>query len=390
MCRGSHGCGAPIVRSLRRRLLMRFISSTTAPFYNLRPLVAGELRDEPRARKRRGTESPPFKVSPQEATALFVLAQEEQVQERQDSGKGSSYVGEGRRRQHTPGAARLTGREHAVAGQEAVGAGGGVDLQRQRHHVKGQHRQEQDRRELDKELSGPTRAAYKDTRDEQVHPDLAAESHDREDSCPQLHRQVAASVLDRVPDLVGRHTDRSDGVLSKSTLREPHRLAPRVVVVGKLSGDRLDLHVSKIVAVQNHARRLRTSQPACAHLLGVLLVRAPYPERRGPGDQHPDDHQDYVAKQQLFLLKKNLSCNAYILLHPYTQGATESCLRTRFSHRAEYVTDSSARSGSGARRRTRGRRRRTGSRRPRRTGRCGSSVRRSRCSRGSPPKRTRP
>jgi hypothetical protein len=31
------------VRSLRRRLLMRFISSTTAPFYNLRPLVAGEL-----------------------------------------------------------------------------------------------------------------------------------------------------------------------------------------------------------------------------------------------------------------------------------------------------------------------------------------------------------
>jgi hypothetical protein len=38
MCLGSQGCGSPTVRSLRRRFLpMRFTSSTTALFYNLRP-----------------------------------------------------------------------------------------------------------------------------------------------------------------------------------------------------------------------------------------------------------------------------------------------------------------------------------------------------------------
>src|SRR5215217_4730704 len=102
--------------------------------------------------------------SPAQVTSLLVLAQEEQVQERQNSGQGSSYVGKGRRRQHPPGAARLASGEDAVAGQKTVGAGGGVDLHRQRHHVEGQHRQEQNRRELDKEKSGPARAAHKDAR----------------------------------------------------------------------------------------------------------------------------------------------------------------------------------------------------------------------------------
>src|SRR5215216_1862349 len=136
MCWGSHGCGSPTVRSLRRRLLMRFISSTTAPFYNLRPLVAQVSRGRTTGTKKAGNAFPALR-SPAQVMALLVLAQEEQVQERQNSGQGSSYIGKGRRRQHPPGAARLASREDTVAGQETVGAGGGVDLYGQRHHVEG-------------------------------------------------------------------------------------------------------------------------------------------------------------------------------------------------------------------------------------------------------------
>src|SRR5215210_7731383 len=126
MCRGSHGCGSPTLRSLRRRLPMRFTSSTTAPFYNLRPLNARRSpRVKPRARKGREPKSPPCGASPRLPTLLLVLAQEEQVQERQERGQGRCYVGEGRRRKYALGTVRLAAGEYTVAGQKAVGAGGG-------------------------------------------------------------------------------------------------------------------------------------------------------------------------------------------------------------------------------------------------------------------------
>src|SRR5215210_2507339 len=118
MCLGSHGCGSPIVRSLRRRCLpMRFTSSTTAPFYNLRSPNAQEQRRRTTDKKKGGDRSPRPKASHLLADLLLALAQEEQVQERQERGQRRRYVGEGRRRQHALGTARLAVREDAVAGQ---------------------------------------------------------------------------------------------------------------------------------------------------------------------------------------------------------------------------------------------------------------------------------
>src|SRR5215204_1213884 len=149
MCRGSHGCGSPTVRSLRRRLLMRFTSSMTELFYNLRLLDA---QGQPRARKRRGPKPPPLKAYTCGAL-LLVLAQEEQVQERQQGCQ--------RRSQNAPGATGLAVREHAVAGENAVSPGGSVYLHRQRHYVERQHRREQDNRELDKERARGRPHAHK-------------------------------------------------------------------------------------------------------------------------------------------------------------------------------------------------------------------------------------
>src|SRR5918997_758493 len=83
------------------------------------------------------------------ALLLVTLAQEEQVQQRQQGDQRRRYVGEGRRRQHSPRARSFAAREDTVAGQESVGPGGGVDLHRQRNHVERQHPQEQDGRKLD-------------------------------------------------------------------------------------------------------------------------------------------------------------------------------------------------------------------------------------------------
>src|SRR5918998_1670519 len=82
---------------------------------------------------------------------LAALAQEEQIQERQERGQRRGDVREGGRGQDPPGTVRLLPREQAVAGQEVVGAGGGVDLHRQRHHMESQNRPEQDGRQLDEE-----------------------------------------------------------------------------------------------------------------------------------------------------------------------------------------------------------------------------------------------
>src|SRR5215207_8644222 len=93
MCRGSHGCGSPTVRSLRRRLLMRFTSSTTALFYNLRPPNAQRCPEvAPRPERGREPKSPPSGVSPLLLTLLVVLAQEEQVQKRQKRSQRRRYV----------------------------------------------------------------------------------------------------------------------------------------------------------------------------------------------------------------------------------------------------------------------------------------------------------
>src|SRR5918997_3739153 len=256
------------------------------------------------------------------ALLLVALGQEEQVQERQECGQRRRYVGKGRRREDTACTDRLAARQDAVAGQEPVGAGGGIDLHGQRHHVERQDRREQYGRQLDKK-GRPNEDAH----EEQGQPHMAAKSNDREKPRPKLHRHVARRVLDRVPHLVGRHAHRRYGILAEVALREPYGLATRVVVVGELPSHRLYPNAREVVTVQDHARRLGTRQPARAHLLGVLLVRTPHPKRRGPGDDHPDDHQNYVTEnaQRSFLLGKNLPCNAYILLHPYTNEGAESC-----------------------------------------------------------------
>src|SRR5919112_5307757 len=174
----------------------------------------------------------PFSVSFSSLALLLVaLAQEEQVQQRQQRRQRRRYVGEGRGREHPLRALGLAAREQPVAGQEPVGAGGGVDLHRQRNHVERQHPQEQDGRELDEELARGRPHAHDDHEDEQRHPNLAAESHDRKEPRPKLHRYVAASVLDGVPALVGRHAHRGYGALAEVALREPDPLPPRVVVV---------------------------------------------------------------------------------------------------------------------------------------------------------------
>src|SRR5215212_7905307 len=123
MCRGSHGCGSPTVRNLRRRLLMRFTSSTARPFYNLRPLNAGGRTTY---KKKAGTGAPALCS----LARLPILAQEEQVQERQNSGQRRRDVGKGSRRKDPPGAVGLGVREDAIAGQEAIRPGGSVDLHR--------------------------------------------------------------------------------------------------------------------------------------------------------------------------------------------------------------------------------------------------------------------
>src|SRR5919107_4204789 len=117
MCRGSHGCGFPVLGRLRRRLVIRSTSSTARPFYNLRPPNAGSRLP---GTKKAGIRVPAFRGFAR-SVLLLVLAQEEQVQERKHGGQRGCYVGESRRRKHTLRARGLAAREHPVAGQEAVG-----------------------------------------------------------------------------------------------------------------------------------------------------------------------------------------------------------------------------------------------------------------------------
>src|SRR5919107_1287127 len=81
---------------------------------------------------------------------------------------------------------------------------------------------------------------------------LAAYVHDREDAGPELHRHVAAGVLDGVPHLVGRYADPRDGVLRVVLLGQPDDLAARVVVVRELPGHGLHPHVGQPVTVEDH------------------------------------------------------------------------------------------------------------------------------------------
>src|SRR5215208_5956838 len=142
------------------------------------------------------------------ALLLLVLAQEEQVKERQECSQRRSQVGKGSSRKYAPCALGLRAREHAVVGSEIVGAGRGVYLNRQRHNVKRQDRHKQDGRQLEEEGN-----PYEYAHDEQGQPDLAAKSHHRKEPRPELHRQVAARVLDGVSALVGRHAHSGDGSL---------------------------------------------------------------------------------------------------------------------------------------------------------------------------------
>src|SRR5215207_918327 len=294
MCLGSHGCGSPTVRSRRRRRLMRWISSTAWIFYNLR---------QPGARQEKGRgRTPPD-------TLLFatrlLAAQHEQVQQRQQRGERRRDVRERRRRQYALGAVGLAAREDTVAGQDAVGPGRGIDLHRQRDHMEGEDPGEGDHGELDEQASQRRTYAQDDRQKEQRKPELPGEVDYREEPSPELHRQVARGALDGVPALVGRHAHPRDRVAPEVVLRKPHDLAPRVVVVGKLPGHRLDLHVGEVVPVQDHARRLRPGQPAGAHLLGILRIRTPHPERRRPGDEGTHDHHyEITAESHLVLLTR--------------------------------------------------------------------------------------
>src|SRR5918997_3216097 len=240
-----------------------------------------------RPRKRRGACAPPLIF---EGFLLLLAAQRDQVQQRQQRGERRRNVREGGRREDPLGPVRLTAREDPVARQEPVGAGGSVDLDRQRHNVEEQYAGERDHGELDKELARCRPHAQDDGQEEQREPKLPREAHYREEPRPELHGQVPARVLDGVPDLVGGHADARYGVAPEVVLREPHDLAPGVVVVGERSRHRLDPHVGEVVAIQDRARRLRPGQAAGRRLLGILAVRAPYPERRGPGDEGAHDH----------------------------------------------------------------------------------------------------
>src|SRR5918998_6325552 len=116
---------------------------------------------------------------------LVALAQEEQVQERQERGQRRGDVREGGRGQYPPGTFRLLPGEQAVAGQEVVGAGGSVDLHRKRHQVESQNRPEQDGRQLDEEGR-----PYEHADEEEGQPDLAAKGNQGEEPRPELHGQV--------------------------------------------------------------------------------------------------------------------------------------------------------------------------------------------------------
>src|SRR5918993_5880062 len=128
MCLGSQGCGSPTVLSLRRRLFIRRTSSMTRVFYNS---PAGAARQS-----KGGAEAPP---SWSKRSALLP-ANEQQVEEGQHRCKGRRDVRKGRRGQDPPRASDLGARQNSVARQEPVGAGRGVYLHRQRHHVEGQNR----------------------------------------------------------------------------------------------------------------------------------------------------------------------------------------------------------------------------------------------------------
>src|ERR687898_934324 len=118
---------------------------------------------------------------PIEAFSRLLAAEREQVQQRQQRGERRRDVREGGRREYPLRPIRLSAREDAVAGQEPVGTGGGVDLHRQRHNVERENPGESDDGELDEEL--------------------------------------ARRLLDGVTDLVGRHANTRDGVAPEVALR---------------------------------------------------------------------------------------------------------------------------------------------------------------------------
>src|SRR5215213_3984559 len=286
MCRGSQGCGSPTVLSLRWRLFIRRTSSMTRVFYNSPAEVARHGKG--------GAEAPPsWSKKP-----VLLPACGKQVEEGKHRRKGRRDVREGRGGQDPPSACGLRARQNPVACQEPVGTGRSVDLDRQRYEVESENPDKHDDGDVDQERpQRRRRAPDKEGEDKRHRPELAADVHDREDAGPQLHRHVAACVLNRVPHLVGGHADPCDGTTPEVVLGESDDFVPRVVVVRELPGHGLHLNVAEAVTVEYHPRRLLTGEAARAPLFRVLRVGTSHPQGSCPGYEHADDHNQYVTAE---------------------------------------------------------------------------------------------
>ena len=86
-------------------------------------------------------------------------------------------------------------------------------------------------------------------------------------ACPTSWAMTAAAATERVPEPCGNPPVRSDGCSAErgsATWRaDAQNLAARVVVVGQLAGDRLDVDVGETLAVEEPAGEVEGSKGQC-------------------------------------------------------------------------------------------------------------------------------
>ncbi len=122
--------------------------------------------------------------------------------------------------------------------------------------------------------------------DDQPRRDAGAELRRRNDGLPQLHGRLAGMVLQCVANLVGddgscghrqpgaagHHAGRREGRRVGHLGADPQHLAAGIVVVGQLTGSRLDLDVLQALAIQEPASEVEGVDVDARVHLGPLCI----------------------------------------------------------------------------------------------------------------------
>ena len=197
-------------------------------------------------------------------------------------------VGHGGSGQNLFGALAVGFRKSAVGRQGGEGAAGRVELDGERNEL-----EERDQNEGgdagDVELDDAQCEAEKD----QIRRGPRTELTGRQNRRTQLDRPVADGVLHSVPRFVGGDADGTDRSRTVDAIGKADHVGARVIVVGEIAGDVLDLHRVESVGIEDRAGSLCAGHAAGVdHALVFFEARVDRilrPQRKQHGGQHEEN-----------------------------------------------------------------------------------------------------